>query len=75
MSTSKKTPASVREGGPGSSHENAKKPSEAQDHSTDHGKGHTHNGGHGGKPHHDTGEHAKERAGRLPSKGTDTVDL
>ena len=71
MSTSKKTPASVREGGPGSSHENAKKPSEAQDHKTDHGKGHTH----AGKPHSDTGEHAKERAGKLPGKQGDTVDL
>ena len=28
MSTSKKTPASVRHGGPGASHENAKKPPE-----------------------------------------------
>jgi hypothetical protein len=26
MSTSKKTPASIRQGGPGASHENAKKP-------------------------------------------------
>ncbi len=29
MSTSSKTPASIRQGGPGASHENAKKPSEA----------------------------------------------
>ncbi len=28
MSTSKKTPASIRQGGPGASHENAKKPLE-----------------------------------------------
>lgn len=72
MSTSSKTPASVREGGPGSSHENAKKPGEAQDHGTDHGKGKGH---HAGKPHGDTGQHAKERAGQLGSKQDKTVDL
>ena len=71
MSTSDKNPATVREGGPGSSHENAKKPSEAQDHETDHGKG---KGRHAHKPHTDTGQHAKERAGKLGSKQTTTVD-
>lgn len=38
MSTSTKTPASIRQGGPGSSHENAKKPLEVKKPPADDGK-------------------------------------
>ncbi|CAM3661141.1 hypothetical protein G6L26_025920 (plasmid) [Agrobacterium radiobacter] len=38
MSTSMKTPASIRQGGPGASHENAKAPLEVKKPAADNGK-------------------------------------
>jgi hypothetical protein len=56
MSTSTKTPASIRQGGPGASHENAKKPLEINKPPADSETGHQHSkvSGGGGEtdPHH-----------------------
>jgi hypothetical protein len=50
MSTSKKTPASIRQGGPGASHENAKAPLDIKKPQADHPlRQHSHVSGSGGE--------------------------
>jgi hypothetical protein len=48
MSTSEKTPASIRQGGPGASHENAKKPLEVPKPKADSDSDHTSDASSGG---------------------------
>jgi hypothetical protein len=49
MSTSSKSPATIRQGGPGASHENAKAPLQVEKPAPDHRHHHSHVSGGGGE--------------------------
>jgi hypothetical protein len=69
MSTSSKTPASIRQGGPGASHENAKAPLEVKKPAADNGNaGRSHvSGGGGEKDSHHTHDSEKKGGGTRPA--------
>jgi hypothetical protein len=70
MSTSQKTPASIRQGGPGSSHENAKAPLDlkkpASDDSDNRSRSRVSGGG-GEKDSHHTHESERKGGGSRPA--------
>jgi hypothetical protein len=70
MSTSEKTPASIRQGGPGSSHENAKAPLDLKKASSDdtdtRARSHVSSGG-GEKDSHHTHESKRKGGGSHPA--------
>jgi hypothetical protein len=67
MSTSTKTPASIRQGGPGASHENAKKPLEIKKPPADSETGHHSkvSGGGGETDQHHTHDPAGKSTGQM----------
>ncbi|MER9328639.1 hypothetical protein [Mesorhizobium sp. M0488] len=68
MSTSKKTPASIRHGGPGASHENAKKPQAVEKPPADHDRSRQTriSGGGGERDSHHTQDPDKKGGGIRP---------
>jgi hypothetical protein len=68
MSTSTKTPASIRQGGPGSSHENAKAPLEVKKPATDEdGRNQSRVSGGGGEQDSHHTHNAKKKGGQAQS--------
>ncbi|MDF2994733.1 MAG: hypothetical protein K0R27_370 [Xanthobacteraceae bacterium] len=68
MSTSTKTPASIRQGGPGASHENAKAPREIKKPPADNERGHRSKVSGGGEADsHHTHDDEKKGGGTRPA--------